>query len=270
MKNPRFSIVTISFNQKDYLEECINSVLNQNFKNYEYIIVDDGSTDGSREIILKYKDKLKFIFGKNDYGPTNSLNKGFEKAKGEIFYYINSDDFMLQNALTDANKIFQDFPESDVIYGNGYEVDQKSFLKRRIFATKFNLYNWKYNRLRFFQQGNFIKKNVFWEVGGFNLNNNKNWDTEIFLDIYCKTKNFKKVNNFFGAFRIYPGTISSNPNAKNLQKNRMFEKFFKRKINIFDKILIILFYFFDRAFNIIFLFRFISDKINSKRKIKIY
>ena len=98
MPSPKISIVTISYNQGSFLKECLSSVASQNFKDYEHIVVDDGSTDGSREIILNFKNKVIPVFKENS-GPADSLNAGFKIARGEIFGYINSDDYFLQNTL---------------------------------------------------------------------------------------------------------------------------------------------------------------------------
>ena len=95
----KISIVILSYNQVNFLEETINSVINQKYDNTEYVIVDGGSTDGSRELILKYKDKLKIIFQEKNTGPADALNIGFKKATGQICGYINSDDFILKDSL---------------------------------------------------------------------------------------------------------------------------------------------------------------------------
>ena len=94
----KISVVTISFNQAKYLRQCIDSVLNQNYQNIEYIIVDPGSTDGSRQIIESYGDRVIKIFEK-DAGPADGLNMGFSRATGDIFYFINSDDYVLPGAF---------------------------------------------------------------------------------------------------------------------------------------------------------------------------
>ena len=86
-KKSKISIVTISYNQVKYLEECIISVLNQNYENLEYIIVDAGSTDGSRELINSYKSSFSKIILEKDRGPADGLNKGFRMQLGK-FYVI--------------------------------------------------------------------------------------------------------------------------------------------------------------------------------------
>ena len=131
MTSPKISIVTISYNQGSFLKECLSSVASQNFVNYEHIVVDDGSTDDSREIILDFKDKVIPFFKENS-GPADSLNAGFKIARGEIFGYINSDDYLLQNTLHDVDALFNATNDFDVIYGNGYIVDSNSHYTKKM------------------------------------------------------------------------------------------------------------------------------------------
>ncbi len=105
-KYPRITIITPSFNQAAYLEATIQSVINQNYPNLEYIIMDGGSTDGSVDIIKKYEDKLAFWCSKPDAGMYDALQKGFEKSTGDIMAWLNSDDIYYPNCLFLVAEIF--------------------------------------------------------------------------------------------------------------------------------------------------------------------
>jgi glycosyltransferase involved in cell wall biosynthesis len=120
---PLVSIITPSFNQREFLEATIQSVLAQDYAQLEYIVVDGGSSDGSVEIIKKYSDRLAGWISKPDQGQSDAINKGFILSKGEIMAWLNSDDLYTPSAISEAVAFLQDHPQVGMVYGDTDLID---------------------------------------------------------------------------------------------------------------------------------------------------
>ncbi len=113
----KITIITPSFNQADYLEETIQSVLNQGYEELEYLIIDGGSTDGSRAILARYRDRVAGCVEEPDRGQVEAINKGLARATGEIVAFLNSDDLYLPGALAAVAAWFREHPEGEWLCG---------------------------------------------------------------------------------------------------------------------------------------------------------
>lgn len=120
---PLVSIITPTYNMAKYLTETIESVLSQDYPNIEYIVVDGASTDGSLDILERYQGRLRY-FSEPDRGPSDAAWKGFRQARGEIFAWLNADDTFLPGAVRKGVEYFQAHPETDVVYGEGWWIDE--------------------------------------------------------------------------------------------------------------------------------------------------
>jgi glycosyltransferase involved in cell wall biosynthesis len=115
---PRVSIVTISFNQARFLEEAMRSVLEQDYPNIEYIVIDGGSTDESLEIIKKYQNRLAYRQSQKDKGQTDAINQGFAHASGQVFAWLNSDDLLQPGCVLKAVRALQENRTVGMVYGD--------------------------------------------------------------------------------------------------------------------------------------------------------
>lgn len=128
---PKITIITPSFNQGQYIEETIRSVLLQNYPNLEYIIIDGGSTDNTVYILKKYQQYITYLVSEPDNGQSHAINKGLENATGEIFGWLNSDDYYLPNVLLTVGKLFAKNKEMNVLCGCERHLYQNGQIVRR-------------------------------------------------------------------------------------------------------------------------------------------
>jgi glycosyltransferase involved in cell wall biosynthesis len=221
----KFSVVTISFNQRQYLEEALTSVLTQDYPAIEYIVVDPGSTDGSRELIESFRDRLAHIVFEPDQGAADGLNKGFQHASGDIFGFLNSDDVLLAGAMRRVRQAFEQNPDCDIVMGNGFVVDAHGKPIRRIRAGGFTLDRYFYGGATWLQQATFFRRSAFERVGGFNVNNRSCWDGELLVDMVRLGARVKYLNQDLALFRIHQNSITGSKRHSEMIKadaDRMF------------------------------------------------
>jgi len=162
---PLVSIITPSYNQARFLEQTIMSILSQDYPNLEYIIVDGASTDGSLEIIKKYTNQLAWWTSEPDQGQTDAINKGFARAKGEIFAWLNSDDTYQPGAISQVVDALLAHPDSALVYGDANLIDEHGQIIGRFPSRQTNLPKLLRGSVHIPQQAAFFWSRLWMQVG---------------------------------------------------------------------------------------------------------
>jgi len=166
-------VVTPNFNQGDFLEQTILSVLDQAYPNLEFIIIDGGSSDGSKEIISKYEDRLHYWVSEKDEGMYHAINKGFSRSTGDIMCWINSDDVLWQNSLSYIAEVFSENNNIHWLQGYPSVIDEDGNLlyQREPVALKHDFYKLKFVKdCAFIQQESTFWSRELWEKSDGRLN----------------------------------------------------------------------------------------------------
>jgi glycosyltransferase involved in cell wall biosynthesis len=162
---PLVSIITPSYNQAQYLEQTIQSVLNQDYPHIEYIVIDGGSTDGSKTILEKYAPQLSYWQSQKDGGQTDAINQGFTRAKGEVLAWLNSDDILYPGAVSKAVAALRNFPEAVMVYGNCDLVNGQGKFLNRFPAAQTDLAKLRQGYVHIPQQASFFLTEAWKQIG---------------------------------------------------------------------------------------------------------
>jgi glycosyltransferase involved in cell wall biosynthesis len=204
---PLVTIVTPSYNQGNFIERTIQSVLDQDYKNIEYIVIDGGSTDNTIDILTKYGNRIKWI-SEPDNGQADAINKGFKLANGEIIAWLNSDDLYYTYTVREAVKYFE-INDTMMVYGDGYEIDEYDNIKNKFYATQnYDLWKLIYVWDYILQPTVFIKKEVLNEVGYLDTSLNWCMDWDLWIRI-GKKHHIEYINLILAKSRVYSSTKTS-------------------------------------------------------------
>jgi glycosyltransferase involved in cell wall biosynthesis len=216
---PRVTIVTPSYNQAQYLEETIRSVLDQGYQDLEYIIMDGGSTDGSVDLIRRYEERLAYWVSEPDGGQADAINRGFERATGQILAWLNSDDTYEPGAIRAVVDAFRARPEARLVYGEGWYIDPAG---QRIRPCKFVRdrfpANYIYNKDPILQQAAFWTRDLWQEVGPLSLALNWVFDWDWFIRAHRRTE-FHYLPRFLGNYRVHPGAKTRTQDVRRRQEH---------------------------------------------------
>ncbi len=212
---PRVSIITPSYNQGDFIEETILSVLSQSYSNIEYILVDGGSTDHTMEVVNRYRDKINIVIHEKDKGQSDAINKGFKLATGQLAGWINSDDILYPGCVQEIVKLYLQNKEAAIFYGSCLNfINEKgdTYAQKNIIIDSLaDLLNSDY---RIIQQGSFYNLEYLKQVNYVDESIHYSMD----LDLWLKLLKLGPVVHFdahpLGAFRIWENTKTSTGGTK--------------------------------------------------------
>lgn len=191
------------------IEETINSVINQRYRNLEYIIIDGGSTDGTIDIVEKYVDQIALFISEPDSGMYDALNKGLQKCTGEIMMWINADDLLVPNALKLISKVFEEVPSVKWIQGFNSFVDKNGLPIPTIEGGSFSRLNYYKFNYKWIQQESTVWRRSLWVEAGGNINTELKYAGD--LELWCRFFEYAKLYNTsfpIGAFRKREGQLS--------------------------------------------------------------
>ena len=200
---PLVSIVTPSFNQANYLEKTIHSVLEQDYPRIEYLIVDGGSADGSVGIIKEYADKLAWWVSEVDKGQTDAINKGFGHAKGQIFAWINSDDTYEPGAVSSAVEYLNEHSEIGMVYADCNFINEAGRVIGKFGAAQTNYRRLRRGYVHIPQQTMFFRAGLWHAVGPLDPSFYFAMDYDLWVRIAGRTKIKYLKGQTWANFRIH-------------------------------------------------------------------
>jgi glycosyltransferase involved in cell wall biosynthesis len=210
---PRVTIVTPSYNQAEFLEATIVSVLSQDYPNLEYMVVDGGSTDGSVSIIEKYADRLACWISERDSGQSSAINKGWQRATGEIVAYLNSDDTYLPGAIRTAVEFMTAHPDVGIAYGDCLAIDERGNTIEKYQASPFDLDETiRRCRTPIPQPGAFIRANVLHTIGLLDESLHMAMDFDLWLRTALRYR-LEYLPVTLATYRLHPASKSRSQGA---------------------------------------------------------
>ncbi len=248
----RISIITPSYNQAAYLEKTILSIISQGYNDLEYILIDGGSNDGSVEIIEKYKEYFAFWVSEKDEGQSHAINKGFEKATGDIITWINSDDQLTPNSLHRIAAEFEKDKSKEIFVVHGKTILFGENMQDKEFgASKTDFLERSLAGLPFPQPSSFFRKELIEKYGNLKQEFHFGMDYEFFMPVFLNEKSIyvddifskylyhtesKSLTQQSGFARDYAKVFSKILRSFEKSKNPQNQEIAKNTLSIFKEV----------------------------------
>lgn len=226
-QNTSLSIITINYNNLNGLQKTIDSVLSQTFKDFEWIVIDGGSTDGSRELLEKHTEHFAFWCSETDKGIYNALNKGLQYAHGDYIQFLNSGDWLYENST--LGKVFTIIDrKDDIYYGNNIQVNEGDNLNPYTYPDELGFLFFPYNNIC--HQATFYRRNLF-ENNPYDESFSIVSDWAMNLKLLFEGRTFKHIDQFI-VYYDNRGKSSEADNRHHLERTAAFEKYVPQQIKI--------------------------------------
>ena len=206
MDYPKITVITPSYNQADFLERTICSVLGQNYPNLEYIVIDGGSSDGSLDVIKKYAEQLSYWVSEPDSGQAHAINKGLKMATGEWVCWQNSDDIFYPECFKQLMLAARRYPHADLIIGNMQLIDEHDQPIRELKYVKPTYRSLLAEGMVLTNQAAFWRRKVHSKAGFLDEKLDCGFDYEWFLRLHSKNSKAAHINSLWGGLRIHADT----------------------------------------------------------------
>ncbi len=207
----RFSIVIPSLNQGRFIGAALRSIAAQEYPAVEAIVCDGGSTDGTAEVVRSFGSLVTRFTAEPDRGQSDALNKGFAQATGDIFGWMNADDTYLPGAFAEAARIFTEYPEITVVYGNWITIDEEGNEVAKHYALTPHVPHFPFENLDAYNQSLFWRRDAHERFGRFDENLHRLMDDDLILALLLHEgpQRFYRTDRFLGAFRVHAAQKTS-------------------------------------------------------------
>ena len=217
---PRLSVVVPSYNQADFLCRTLDSIVSQNYPDLEIIVMDGGSTDGSLDVIDRYRDHIAHLSSGPDGGQSSAIATGFARATGDFISWLNSDDTYEPGALLAIGAFLRDRPDVRFVYGDANIIDADDRVIAHKKSIRFHLGVMRYAFLTVPQMSAFWSRDLYEEVGGIDRSLRFCMDYDLFVRLSARSAPVR-IGRTIGNFRVHGASKTSTLEHVRQQEDRL-------------------------------------------------